>query len=48
MANPQFPPYEQTFAAPSIVMLWEGADGVTGSEPLGFITEFELTITHSG
>lgn len=48
VANPQFPPFEQTFALPSLVLLWEGAEGVTGSEPIGFITEFELTITHSG
>jgi hypothetical protein len=48
VADPQFPPYEQTFTIPSIVMLWEGADGVTGSEPIGFISHFELTITHGG
>lgn len=46
--NPQFPPEEQTFALPSIVMLWEGEDGVTGSEPIGYISHFELTITHAG
>jgi hypothetical protein len=48
VANPPFPPEEQTFAIPSIVMLWEGEEGVTGSEPIGYISEFELTITHSG
>lgn len=48
VADPQFPPFEQTFAIPSLVLLWEGFEGVTGSEPIGFISEFELTITHSG
>jgi hypothetical protein len=48
VANPAFPPYEQTFALPSLVLLWEGAEGVTGSEPIGFISEFAMTITHSG
>jgi hypothetical protein len=48
VADPQFPPYEQTFAIPSLVLLWEGEQGVTGSEPIGTITQFELTITHSG
>jgi hypothetical protein len=48
VANPEFPPYEQTFAIPSLVLLWEGAEGITGSEPIGFISEFQLTITHSG
>ncbi|WP_205328452.1 hypothetical protein [Glycomyces sp. YM15] len=48
VANPLFPPYEQTFAIPSLALLWEGEAGVTGSEPIGIITEFELTITHPG
>lgn len=48
VADPQFPPYEQTFAIPSLALLWEGEAGVTGSEPIGIITEFELTITHPG
>jgi hypothetical protein len=48
VADPQFPPFEQTFAIPSLTLLWEGAEGITGSEPIGLISEFELTITHSG
>jgi hypothetical protein len=48
VANPPFPPYEQTFAIPSLALLWEGEEGVTGSEPIGLIIDFELTITHSG
>lgn len=48
VADPAFPPYEQTFAIPSMALLWEGEDGITGSEPIGIINEFELTITHPG
>jgi hypothetical protein len=48
VADPPFPPVEQTFAIPSLALLWEGQEGVTGSEPIGIITEFELTITHPG
>ncbi|MDA1361144.1 hypothetical protein O1R50_16050 [Glycomyces luteolus] len=48
VADPQFPPYERTFAIPSMALLWEGEDGITGSEPIGFISEFELTVTHAG
>ncbi|MFC3491071.1 hypothetical protein [Glycomyces rhizosphaerae] len=46
VADPQFPPYGQTFSLPSMVLLWEGAEGVTGSEPIGLLTGFELTVLH--
>jgi len=44
--DPQFPPYDRTFRLPSPVLLWEGADGVTGSESIGMLTALEFTITH--
>ncbi|PRY62523.1 hypothetical protein [Glycomyces artemisiae] len=43
---PVFPPEGQTFALPAPVLLWEGADGVTSSEPIGMLTGFALTVTH--
>jgi hypothetical protein len=46
--DPQFPPYDQTFSLPSLVLLWEGEEGVTGSEPIGLLTGFELTVVHPG
>ncbi|WP_035696391.1 hypothetical protein, partial [Glycomyces tenuis] len=48
VANPQFPPYGQTFYAPGPVVLWEGESGVTGAEPVGLLTGFRLTVTHPG
>lgn len=41
-----FPPLGQTFALPSPLPLWEGAAGVTSSEPIGMLTGFEVTVTH--
>jgi hypothetical protein len=41
-----FPPEGQTFRLPSPVLLWEGAQGVTSSEPIGMLTAFEVTVTH--
>ncbi|MCH7231749.1 hypothetical protein L0U85_12935 [Glycomyces sp. L485] len=46
VADPQFPPFGQTFRVPSLEILWDGADGVTGSEPVGLLTDFDLTVTH--
>ncbi|WP_158630374.1 hypothetical protein [Glycomyces terrestris] len=43
---PVFPPEGQTFALPSAVPLWEGADGVTSSEPVGLLAAFDVTVTH--
>lgn len=48
VADPQFPPFDQTFRLPSLVPLWEGEEGVTGSEPIGILTDFELTVLHPG
>lgn len=48
VADPQFPPWDQTFRVPSLVLLWEGEEGVTGSEPIGLLTNFELTVLHPG
>lgn len=45
VADPQFPPFDQTFALPSMVVMWEGIDGVTGAEPVGILNAFELTVT---
>lgn len=46
VADPQFPPYGQTFYAPGPVVLWEGESGVTGAEPVGLLTDFRLTVAH--
>jgi hypothetical protein len=46
VADPSFPPYDRTFSLPSAVLVWEGADGVTGAEAIGMLNDFHLTVGH--
>lgn len=45
-ADPEVLPLDgRTFALPSPVLLWEGAAGFTGSEPVGMLSGLEITVT---
>ncbi|MFG3339553.1 hypothetical protein [Glycomyces sp. NPDC048151] len=46
VADPAFPPLDRTFSLPSPVMVWEGANGVTGAESIGMLNDFHLTVGH--